>query len=406
MKLYVVAGAYAAWLFLINIVFYFAHGHDVGPQEASVLVGVVPMVLQMLLLGFDPVGMLRPARIMIAFFLIVLLSYLFNGADWVGVTYMVELIYLAALTILIAGCPDRRLLRTIAILYSVPTAIWLVYIDIFGKYIWGRLAAGGLESNAWGLIAVSVGCAAFAHRSRILGGACFAAACLTIYDASSRSSIVGLGIGTLLIGGRYLFDLRHRRPIGAVAVIAVLLGFAVVLSPWLRDAGSSFLVNLFKLDDPLRGINSGSTGRDELWQAALGLWWSHPWFGVGFRMHEAYLPLNLSAHNAYLAMLADTGIFGFLWYIALLLMSFFGMFRIKDPRTRHFAIAVIASYAFIGLFERRAINGANPMSLIFLATAMVILHDGAVARAHRLIARRRERWVPPPMPAARGTAAP
>ena len=52
------------------------------------------------------------------FLIIVLLSYLFNGADWIGVTYVVELLYLSAMTILIAGCPDRRLLPTIAELYS------------------------------------------------------------------------------------------------------------------------------------------------------------------------------------------------------------------------------------------------------------------------------------------------
>ena len=87
---------------------------------------------------------------------------------------MVELLYLSVLTILVAGCPDRRLLATIAEVDSVPTALWLLYIDLFGKYVWGRLADGNLELNAWGLFGVSVGVAAFAHRSRITGAFCLA----------------------------------------------------------------------------------------------------------------------------------------------------------------------------------------------------------------------------------------
>ncbi len=387
MKQLFVASIYAVWLVAINIVFYLGGGQDIGKLEYAVLGGVVPMVLQLLLLGFDPIGMTRPVRMMGLFLVIVLLSYLFNGAGWAGVTYVVELLYLSTITILIAGCPDRRLLPTIAELYSVPTAIWLIYIDFHGKYLWGRLIEGNLESNAWGLMGLSVGIAAFAHRSRLLGAFCLGAACLTIYDASSRSSIVGLTLAALVIGVRYMFELRNRRLIGAFVVITVILAFVMVAVPVLRDYTSDFFVNLFKLDDPYRGLSSGSSGRDELWRAAMALWWSHPWFGVGFRMHEAYLPANFSAHNAYLAMLADTGVFGLVWYLALMAMAWIGMFRLKDARTRHLAIGLIVSYTFIGLFDRRAINGANPMSLIFLMAAMAILRDEAVARVGRVAAR-------------------
>ncbi len=405
MRVFVVASVYAAWLVLINVVFYLVHGHDLGPQEYAVLGGVVPMGLQILLLGFDPVGMTRPARVMGLFFLIVLLSYLFNGADWTGVTYVVELLYISAVTMLIAGCPDRRLLPSIAVLYSVPTAIWLIYIDTFGRYEWGRLVEGDLESNAWGLIGLSVAVAAFAHRSRIAGAFCLAAACLTIYDASSRSSMVGLAVAISLIGLRYAFELRNRRFLGALAALAFGLAFVVVVFPWLRDSASDFFVNLFKLDDPYRGLSSGSTGRSTLWRAALALWWDHPWFGVGFRMHEAYLPLNFSAHNAYLAMLADTGVFGFLWYMGLLLAAWIGMFRLEEGPTRHLVIALVSSYTLIGLFERRAINGANPMSLMFLMAVMLIMRENSLARVRRIVDRRDQAWSPPPILRAAGRAA-
>jgi O-antigen ligase len=405
MKHFVVASAYAVWLALINVVFWLVHGVGVGPQEISVLAGVVPMGLQLLLLGFDPVGMMPPVRMMGLFYLIVLLSYLFNGADWSAVTYVVELLYLTSVTILVAGCPDRRLLPSIAVLYSVPTALWLLYIDFHGTYVWGRLVDGNLESNAWGLFGLTVGVAAFAHRSRITGAFCLAVACLTIYDASSRSSIVGLTVATVLIGFRYMGELRNRRLIGAFVVLALILAFAIVVVPSTHDALYNFVDNIMKLDDPNRGLGSGSSGRDELWRAAIGLWWAHPWFGVGFRMHEAYMPLNFSAHNAYIAMLADTGIFGLVWYIALMIMAWIGMFRITDARTRHLVMALVSSYTMIGLFERRAINGGNPMSIMFLMAVMLILREEGLARVQRIVARGRRVWPSQPVLRAGGRAA-
>jgi O-antigen ligase len=387
MKLFVVAAAYAVWLAAISIVFFLIHGHNVAAQESSVLAGLVPMLLQYQLLGFEPHGMVLPTRVMGAFIFIVLLSYVFNGGDWTAVTFVVELLYLSAVTIFVAGCPERRLLCRIAEYYSLPTALWLIYIDMTGTYLWGRLVAGGLQANFWGLVGVSVGVSAFAHRSRLLGAFCYGAAMLTIYESSSRSSLVALAVATILIAARYLAELRNRRLIGATAVIALGLGFAVLLVPSLQSTIPGFFVNILKLDDPLRGVGSGETGRSDLWQAAFGLWLNHPLFGVGFRMHERYLPEELSAHNAYLAMLADTGVFGCAWYLLLLLTCWLGMFRIKDQRTRHLVIGLVSSYTFVGLFERRAINGANPMSVLFLMAAMYLYGEASLAAARRKIVR-------------------
>lgn len=396
MKLLIVGSAYALWLVVINLVFYLTRGHDLTAQEYSVLLGIVPMLFQLLLLGFDPAGMARPAKVMGAFLLIVLMSYLFNGADWNAVTYVVELLYLSAVTMLIAGCPDRRLLRRIAQFYSVPSALFLLYIDAHGKYLWGRLVEGNLESNVWGLLGLTVGVTAFAHRSRLLLAFCLAAGFATINAASSRSSLVGLTLAISLVATRYVFGLRGRPLVVAFGAVAAVLALIASCIPSVQSAVMEVLDDLLKIDDPLRGLHSGATGREELWKAAIDLWWNHPVFGVGYRMHEAFLPLNFSSHNAYLAMLADTGLFGFLWYMALMIAAWVGMFRLGDPATRNLAIGVVGSYALIGLFERRAINGGNPMSLLFLATALFILRERAVARIERLEEWRRA-WVLPPI---------
>jgi O-antigen ligase len=95
-------------------------------------------------------------------------------------------------------------------------------------------------------------------------------------------------------------------------------------------------------------------------------------------------------------MLADTGILGFLWYVGLLVMAWIGMFRVKDSRTRYVVIALVSSYTFIGLFERRAINGGNPMSIMFLMAVMLIMREGAIARVRQAVPRGPQAWSPPP----------
>ncbi|MGH7090063.1 MAG: O-antigen ligase family protein [Stellaceae bacterium] len=387
MQINVVAAAYGGWLFLINIVFYLVHGHGVAAEEASVLAGIAPMLLQLLLIGFNPIGMRRPANVMLAFLAIILLSYLFNGAGWVGVTYLVLFLYLCFGAIVVAGSPDRRLLSRIAEFYSIPTAIWLLYIDRHGSYLWGRLDAG-LQSNVWGLMAVSVAVAAFAHRSRATALFCIASGALTMYLASSRSSMLGLAAALGVLGVQYLRELRNRKLIGAVLGIAVVLLIAAAAMPALQHGVMDFANSVWKVDDPRRGFGTGASGRALYWQAALDLWWKHPVFGVGYRMHELYMPGGYESHNAYLAMLADTGLCGLIWYVGVLAAMWRGMFKIEDPRLRRLAIGLAVSYSFIGLFERRAIDGGNPMGWLFLMGAAMILRDGAIGRVERALARR------------------
>jgi O-antigen ligase len=383
MKLIVVSGAYAIWLVLIVVVFWAVYSHNETALESAVLLGLVPAALQVFLLGFDSMGMVRPARMLGTFLVIVLLSDLFNNVDWTAVTYVIELIYISFITLLVVGCPDRRLLRSMAAIYSVICAVFLLYVDVTGEYVWGRLVAHDVESNFWALMGLTVAMTAFGNRSRLVTAACIAVGCLTIYVASGRGSMIGLFGASLVLLGCYVATLRSRKLVGVVGILAGCLVLALLFFHSLSEMLPTVADNLFKLNDPYRGVDTGFTGRDELWQAAFDLWWAHPLFGVGFRQHEAYLPLGFSAHNAYLAMLADTGIFGLLWYVMLIVVSVFAVFGVRDPRTRNLAIAVVVSYALIGLFERRAINGANPASLLFLMFAFFAIKEQAIERFRR-----------------------
>jgi O-antigen ligase len=379
MKAILISWAYAIWLVGIAVVFYLVKGSDIGALEYAVLLGMLPAVAQMVLLGFETLGMARPVKFFMIFLLIVTISYLVNRTDWTAVTYIVELIYVTAIAALVAAYPEALLFRRIAGIYSVLAAVFIVYIDFTGTYTWGRLTAG-IESNSWGLTAVSVGTAAFALRSRLLTAACLAAAWFTCYEASSRGSMLGLALAMVVVAAMTMPRLTRVRLLTLLGTVTVVLLCILIFAPSLWAAAQHWMDAVLEVNDPRRGLDSGFTGRDILWRAALDLWWHNPLFGVGYRQHEAYLPLNYSAHNAYLAMLADTGVFGFIWYLWLLIASGLAAFRIRDPRSRNAAVGLIVSYAVIGLFERRAINGANPLSLLFLMGCFLAMKSQEVRR--------------------------
>jgi O-antigen ligase len=394
MKLIVVGFAYALWLVAVEVIFYKAgDGNVAASLELAVVLGIVPAALQLLLLGFDPVGLAAPGRLSIVFLLIVLASYLFNGANWSVITYFIEAVYICVMSIMVAGCPDRRLLRTMAGMFSLMSGIFLVYVDFTGEYVWGRLAANGLESNFWGLMALGVAVTAFALPSRLLMAICIGIGYMTMYYASSRSSILGLAVVGLVVGAVHLRDLRNRQLVAAAGFAAAGLALIVILIPVLRELVPAVLDNVMKLNDPYRGVGEGFSGREGLWKAAIDLWLKSPWLGVGFRQHEQYLPLHYSTHDAYLAMLADLGIFGLLWYLALLIGAALAAFGITDTKTRDLTIAMIFGYAVIGTFERRAINAGNPVSLLFMMLCFFSLAQGDIRRAYRRI---NEAWEPRP----------
>jgi O-antigen ligase len=147
---------------------------------------------------------------------------------------------------------------------------------------------------------------------------------------------------------------------------------ALFLDPYVLDFFVYVSDGLLKLDNADRGIGSGFTGRSTVWAQTLQLWMNSPLLGLGFRQHESFLPGNVSAHNAYLAMLADTGLIGTLLYIALVLGALVAALTIDDKPSRRLISVVIVSYIVYGFFERRAINGGNPYSLLFLFASLSV----------------------------------
>jgi O-antigen ligase len=390
--------AYTVWLWAIFGVFYLVHGNDGAALQVTVMLGAIPAVLQILLLGIDWRGLVAPAKLWLALLLVILLSYLVNVMDpvtapsgiddlaipaaWMPIIYTFNVLFILAVATVFAGCPDRRLLRSVAGLFCVMGAPFLIYIDITGERIWGRLSANDLQPNMWGLAGLTVCLGAFARKPGLLAVGGFIVGAATILEASSRESLVAIAVALLVVIGLHLQDTTRPRLVVMLAGAGVALVLtALLLDPYIINAIGYISSDVFLLDSPERGLDSGFSGRSGVWAATIEVWLKSPLIGIGFRRHEQFLPDEAPAHNAFLAMLADTGLAGLLVYLVLLVGSLIAAWGIRDPRTRRFVLAVIVAYIMSGFFDRRTINGGNPYSLFFLICCSVALVDQSLRNA-------------------------
>lgn len=126
------------------------------------------------------------------------------------------------------------------------------------------------------------------------------------------------GAAVSLLAAFLLIIWRAKRRLAILALLAVLC------APALYMMRTSYFDRLATLQNPEEDASAYS--RLEYQKAALAMWKDYPWFGVGFGMNNyvrlvpQYLGRNdiHVAHNTYLQMLVDSGVFAFLIYVGLL----------------------------------------------------------------------------------------
>lgn len=370
----IVGWLYGTWLFGINFIFY-TWSESKNALEIALLAGVIPAAAQLMVFRLDTLGWGRLLLYSWAFLLVICAGYTYTIQTWEELVNVLNLAFVFAIAMLIAGCEDEALLVRLCPSYAVLSSVFLLFINLTGEYTWGRLTAGS-QSNFWGLVALSVGIAAFGIRNRLVAAACWLVALLTLYNASSRGSMVGLGFAGILFFWYWLAH-SHRFHISwrvAATVVGVSVGTYLIIY------FSDFLLqNVFAIGDPYRGLGSGFTGRYQAWSEAIDVWLSAPILGVGFRKHEELmLVTRLSAHNAYLAMLADTGIVGLTVYLIFIIHSIISAVNgISLHKLRYLSLGAIISYAALGFFERRALNAGNAFSILFIIACFIALKCGS-----------------------------
>jgi O-antigen ligase len=227
-----------------------------------------------------------------------------------------------------------------------------------------------LNPNSIAMIAMSIVVCSLAFKNVFIIALGQLAGIATIYFTGSRAAALG-GLAAISIGIYRRVRLFNRASQVAV-IVAITLAMPLILyfySGFFFTTADKF----FLWSDPHRGIDSGMSGRLYTWIKTAELIRDNWIFGVGFRAHESYIAAS-SAHNGYLATMAEIGIIGFGAIITFILRRQFRLFASWRFDTSVVVLNVLfplsIGYLLIAIFERYLINIGNPVSLLFLVALM------------------------------------
>jgi O-antigen ligase len=191
----------------------------------------------------------------------------------------------------------------------------------------------------------------------------------------SRGSMIATSLATIIIAGCWVWERRSRRMLkqaGLLTVFGGIAAFGAALAGFnIFEMIGDQINHVLMLDDSNRGVDSGGSGRSDLWAAAYNLWATHPIFGVGFKGHTQFMPGNMLAHNAFLGLLADNGLVGLFGYMLLSIGACICLLRrgFKGVTMFGYRAAILFPYFVYGMVESRAFSFGNTYSVLFLLVA-------------------------------------
>ena len=254
-------------------------------------------------------------------------------------------------------------------LFSVLIVPMLIGLAIYDFRPGERLGfyVGPLNPNAIALVAISAAVSGAIFKSWIIRLTIVVPPVVIIALTGSRASALAVFIAWLVI---LVVRLRNKGIILNLLIPVVIL-MAIVTSVISLSEVSKAVSGYFALDDPYRGIQSGASGRLKTWAEVWELALNNPVTGVGLRAHESLLKTNTSAHNGYLATLAEIGFLGFACVIVFIFSGIVNLFRasLSDEGWRDVQstlLGLVIGYMVMAIFERYLINFGNPTSLLFL----------------------------------------
>jgi len=213
-----------------------------------------------------------------------------------------------------------------------------------------------------------------------------------LYASSSRGGWIGavgaVGVMAVFVPRRLGWSLSAAA--GAVVVVGLALSLNLVPASITDRLASA--VDFIGVDD-VRGVsitneNFAVVERLAHWQAALGMIQAHPWLGVGLgnyaAAYETYRLLNWPnalghAHNIYLNVWAETGLFGLVTYFALwgsVVWVTINELRLRRGLERGILIGLLGAWAHLSLhqlFDNLYVNNIH-LTLAALLGLLAFLH--------------------------------
>lgn len=252
--------------------------------------------------------------------------------------------------------------------FAVLTAGFLVGFAWYDYVPGTRLGTGKdiLNPNTIALVSASVLLAAMAIRALLLRLAVMAPIAGILVLTSSRAAAIAVVSGLVVV----VYLRLRARGRSALLPAAVLLLAAVGATVVYGDKIYQSVDQVYALSTADRGIGSGATGRLTAWKGTWDLFVRNPAIGIGFRAHEHLLKTDTSAHNGYLATLAEIGLLGFLGvaYLIWRALKLWWNAAHEPNQAVHAGIlfGLCVGYLLLAMFERYLINVGNPTSLLFL----------------------------------------
>ncbi len=163
---------------------------------------------------------------------------------------------------------------------------------------------------------------------------------ITVIGTHSRSGVLGLGVAALLLT---FYSKRKTIGLAVLAIAAVLL---VAFAP------KAAIERYETLNSKVTQTDESVIGRLQAWETAFAMAKAHPILGVGplnfeteFPHYSAYKPR--APHNAYIALMAESGIPAAVFFILILLTAIGQMWWLRrqllgDESTKNLAMYCLA----------------------------------------------------------------
>lgn len=228
--------------------------------------------------------------------------------------------------------------------------------------------------------------------------------------ASARAGMLALGVAGLT--GAVLIALRGSRRSRMSLVLAVFVGLIVMVFKWadIKD----YLSLILDVESPTRGVDSGATGRTDIWRAGFALVFSDAVLLFTGRGIRSALPevIGFPVESSYINMALEHGVFfGSLITMAFVVTACRSLQRGLNPGQYQYQLFMAGlMLVFIlaqSIFNRYLIGVGNPYSLWILVLTLQLnlqtMSSGARTQRHHEAPLGR---APGPLPMGRETFAP
>lgn len=204
--------------------------------------------------------------------------------------------------------------------------------------------------------------------------------------ASARAGMLALGVAGST--GITLIALRGSRRSRMSLVFAALIGVLVILFNW--AAIKDYLSLILDVDSPTRGVESGATGRTDIWRAGIELVFSDAALLFTGRGIRSALPdiIGFPVESSYINLALEHGVFfGSLITLAFVVTACRALQQGLNPGQHKYQLFMVGLMVVFMLaqsfFNRYLIGVGNPYSLWILVLILQVNLTSMSSVAHR-----------------------